>query len=100
MISALRHYSQNSPSKLKRFIIVDHQVQINRMSKRVKHYQKQVQTKIPLSNSIDLDNDDGHTFADIFGVPRLPRNNSESSDSDEEFEPEEYILPYTDQAKS
>ena len=102
MISALRQYSQSSSIKLKRFVIVDHQVQINRMSKRVKIYQKRIGTKLQLNNSVDLDNDDGQTFAEIFGVPRLPLNNTSngSSESDEEVEPEEYILPYTDQAKN
>lgn len=102
MISALRQFSQNSSAKLKRFIIVDHQVQIQRMSRRVKKYQKQVQTKISIGNNIDLDNDDGHAFAEVFGVPQsvMPVPNSSGSDSEEEVEPEEYILPYIDQARS
>jgi hypothetical protein len=99
MVSAIRQFSQNSSVKLKRIVIVDHQIQIKRMSKRVKKYQNQ--TKLPTGNNIDLDKDDGHSFANIFGIPKLPEVvGSSSNESDDEMEPEEYSLPYIDHAKS
>jgi alpha-D-ribose 1-methylphosphonate 5-triphosphate diphosphatase PhnM len=101
MFSAIRQFSQNPSVKLKRIIIVDHQVQIKRMSKRVKKYQKQNQTKSSTNNNnIDLDKDDGQSFTNIFGIPKISEVVSSSSESDDEIEPEEYVLPYIDQAKS
>ncbi|CAF2428088.1 unnamed protein product [Rotaria sp. Silwood2] len=94
MITAIRQYSQNLSTRLKRILIVDHQVQIRRMSKRVKKYQKQLQIKELLNNNIDLDTDDGHSFTYIFGVPRIPEIASSSSESDDDIEPEDYQLPY------
>jgi hypothetical protein len=100
MVSAIRQFSQNVSIKLKRIIIVDHQVQMKRMNKRVKKYQKQVQTKMTSNNSIDLDTDTtGNSFANIFGVPKIPEIVSTTSESDDDIELEEYQLPYTDLAK-
>ncbi|CAF0719495.1 unnamed protein product [Adineta steineri] len=102
MVSAFRQFSQNPLIKLKRIIVVDHQVQIKRINKRVKTYQNQnqIQTKSTNNNNIDFDKDDGHSFDNIFGVPKSHENVSSSSESDDDVEGEEYQLPYTDHAKS
>ncbi|CAF3412168.1 unnamed protein product [Rotaria sp. Silwood1] len=96
MISAIRQYSQNSSITLKRIIIVDHQIQIKRMSKRVEKYQKQLQKPISHNNNnnIDLNTGDRHSFAYIFGVPKISEVTSSASDTDDDIEPEDYQLPY------
>ena len=97
MLSSIRQFSHSGSTKLKRIIIIDHEVKIKRMSQRVKKYQNQIQTKP--SNNIDLDADGGLSFTNLFGVPKIPETTS-TSESDEDNEPEEYILPYIDHAKS
>lgn len=99
MVCAFRQFSRNSSIKLKRIIVVDHQVQIKRMNERVKKYQTQTQLKNTANNNIDLDADDGHSFTNIFGVPKVPEMIPSSSESDDGLESEEE-LPYTDHAKS
>jgi hypothetical protein len=100
MVSAIRQFSQTSSVKLKRIIITDHHVRIKRISKQVQKYQNQMETRTTNNyNNIDLDDDDGQSFTNIFGVPRIPEIVSTTSESDDEIEPEEYILPYTDHAK-
>jgi hypothetical protein len=100
MVSSIRQFSQISSIKLKRILIIDHRVQIKRMSKRIKKFQNQVQSKSSVNNNIDLDIEDGLSFANIFGIPKMPEIVSTTSESDDEIEPEEYKLPYTDHAKS
>lgn len=99
MVSAVRQYSQNVSMKIKRINIVDHDAQIKRMKKRVNKYLKQTETKLTTSDSIDLDDDDGKSFAYIFGVPTIPEILSSSSESDDEIEPEDYQHPYKHQTK-
>jgi hypothetical protein len=96
MVSSIRQFSHNPSIKLKRIVLIDHHVRIKRMSKRVKKYQNQIQ---PTNNNIDLDADSGLSFTNIFGVPKLPELVS-TSESDDDVEPEEYDLPYVDQAKA
>lgn len=98
IVSSIRQYSHSNSIKLRRITIIDHQVQIKRMSKRVQKYQRQIQAKP--SNQIDLDLDEGISFTNIFGVPKITQAISSSSDSDDNDQPEEYVLPYIDQAKS
>lgn len=101
MLTAIRLFSQNLSIKLRRCLIIDHYMQINRLSKRVKIYQNQVQGKASTSNTIDLDSDTGQSFVNIFGVPKIPAIASTSSESDDaDNEPEEYLMPYIDRAKS
>ena len=98
IVSSIHQFSHSTSSKLRRIIIVDHQAQIKRMSKRVQQYQRQIQTK---SNHIDLDADAGLSFTNIFGVPKITQTISSSSESDDDNnQPEEYTLPYIDQARS
>ncbi|UJR38233.1 hypothetical protein I4U23_030906 [Adineta vaga] len=94
MVSAFRQFSQNVSIKLRRIIVVDHHVQIKRMSKRVKQYQNRIQMKT--NNNIDFDHDDGHSFVSVFGEQKI----SNISSSEDETESEEYQLPYTDHARS
>ena len=101
MFSAIRQFSHSPAIKLKRINIIDHQVRIKRMSKRVKKYQNQLRkTTTNNPNNIDLDADDGQSFTNIFGVPKIPEIVSTTSESDDEMEPEEYELPYVDHAKA
>jgi len=100
MVSSIRQFSQISSIKLKRILVIDHHVQIKRMSKRIKKFQNQVQSKSSVNNNIDLDTDDGLSFTNIFGIPKMPEIVSTTSESEDEIEPEEYKLPYTDHAKS
>ncbi len=100
MISSIRQFSQSSSVKLKRIIIIDNHTRIKRMSKRVKKFQNQFQTKSSNNNHIDLDNDEGQSFTNIFGVPKIPEIISTTSESDDDIEPEEYQLPYVDHAKA
>ena len=101
MVTAIRQFSQNPSVKLKRIIIADHHGQIKRMNKRVKKYQRQNQTKTNNNNNhIDLDKDDGQSFANIFGIPKIPEVGSSSSESEDEVEADEDLLPYTDHAKA
>jgi hypothetical protein len=110
MISAIRQLSQNPSMRLRRIVVVDHQTRIKSLSKRVKKYQKQsrrqdsakshpsAQLKRVSSNAnhIDLDAGDEQSFASAFGVPKIPEVTTGTSDS----EPEEYAVPYTDNAKA
>lgn len=98
MVSAFRRFSMNPSIKLKRILVVDHHVQINRMSKRVKQYQSRTQTKA--STNVNFIADDEQTFASVFGVPKVSDVPSSGGESDEETESEEYQLPYTDHARS
>ncbi|CAF0825398.1 unnamed protein product [Rotaria sordida] len=99
MISAIRQYSQNLSIKLKRIIIVDHQIQIKQMNKYMKKYQKQIEKTITINNDIDLDSDDGHSFTYIFGVPKVPEIISSTSESDDDIELEDYQFPYKHHTK-
>ncbi|CAF3407205.1 unnamed protein product [Rotaria socialis] len=101
MICAIRQYSLNSSIKLKRIIIVDYEVQIKRMSKRVKKYHAAVQKSLPLTNNIDFDGDDGQSFAYIFGVPKIPEivSSESESENDNDIEAEEDQLPYKHHTK-
>ncbi|CAF1605300.1 unnamed protein product [Adineta ricciae] len=98
MVSAFRRFSMNSSIKLKRILVVDHHVQITRMSKRVKQYQSRTQTKA--STNVNFTVDDEQTFTNVFGVPKVSDVPSSAGESDEETESEEYQLPYTDHARS
>ncbi len=100
MISSIRQFSQISSIKLKRIIIIDHHVQIKRLSKRIKKFQNQVPSKSSVNHNIDLDAEEGLSFTNIFGVPKMPEIVSTTSESDDDIEPEEYKLPYTDHAKA
>jgi hypothetical protein len=99
MVCAFRQFSQNSSIKLKRIIVVDHQIQIKRMNERVKKYQKEIQSKTTINNNIDFDADDGNSFTKIFGVPKIPEIVSSTSESDDGIDSEEQQLPYIDHAK-
>lgn len=98
MISSIRQFSRNGTGKLQRIVIIDHHSSIKRMSKRVKKYQNQFPSKTS-TNKIDFDLDDGQSFTNIFGVPKLPEIVSSTSDSEND-EGEEYQLPYVDHAKA
>ncbi len=100
MVSSIRQFSQISSIKLKRILVIDHHVQIKRMSKRVKKFQNQLKTKPTINNNIDLDADEGLSFTNIFGVPKISELGSTTSESEDEIEPEEYEHPYADLAKS
>lgn len=102
MVSAFRLFSQNPAIKLKRIVVVDHQAQIKRMSKRVKQYQRRVETTPSQHqrHSVDFDTDDGQSFASIFGVRRASKTIASADESDEDADAEEYQLPYTDHARS
>jgi hypothetical protein len=100
MVSSIRQFSHTALVKLKRIVIVDHHIPIKRMSKRVKKYQNQIQSKSSMNSNIDLDADDGQSFTNIFGVPKIPEIVSTTSESEDDIEPEEYELPYVDHAKS
>lgn len=97
MISAIRQFSLNGTGKLQRIVIIDHHSSIKRLNKCVKKYQKQFPSKSS-PNRIDFDLDDGQSFANIFGVPKLPEMISSTSES--ENDGEEYQLPYVDHAQS
>jgi hypothetical protein len=100
MVSSILQFSHSTPIKLKRIVIIDHHVQIKRMSKRVKKFQNQLKTKPTINNNIDLDADEGLSFTNIFGVPKISELGSTTSESEDEIEPDEYEHPYADLAKS
>lgn len=101
MVSTVRQFSLIPTVKLKRILVIDHHAQIKRISRRVKKYQNQIQSRNLINNSnIDIDGDDERSFANIFGVPQIPEVVSSTSESDDEAEPEEYRFPYVDHAKS